>query len=495
MKSRSGFTVIELIVTIAVIAILLAISILTFSKQQIEARDQTRQSRATILAEAIEKYYEENGEYPSVPSLVSESGNTGSTIATKLKVETDVLIFPGVTSSTTNSLTSGSPTTTKAKYAASSINPTENTACQTSTTGGCDAFTITFKKEADNSDVVITSRHSDRTAIVTPPPPPPPPAPDAPNAPTVSTAYASNTVTGTASVVTCTSGNTPQYALRTRTNDGTWGSYSAWSTTRSTGVATSQGAKYGFQAKAKCVSATDSSPDSPVSAEATYIHPINTPAAPTVTATTSGDITTFNWTTTTCPAGTTARNQYKFIADWGYNSTWYGPYTGLTSRTWDTSGQGYEYIVQVQAHCYSPYDTSDWSGTGQDNYIRAVSGPGAITYSISRGASNIAYVYATSSCNSTTFLFSRADVHTWDYPYVDTGAYGWYAASHGNSWVVNSWGAYGDTVQTGASNGSYGAYATNSRWNIAVEMKCRNTTTGRESASTGRRESQILYLP
>jgi hypothetical protein len=232
-----------------------------------------------------------------------------------------------------------------------------------------------------------------------------------------------------------------------------------------------------------------------VSTEATYIHPISTPTAPTVTETTSGDISTFNWSVTTCPSGTTARYQYKFIADWGYNSPWYGPYAGLNSRTWDTSSQGYEYIVQVQAHCYSVYDTSDWSSTGQDSYIRAVSSPGAITYSISRGASNIVYVYGTSSCGPSTFLFSRADVHTWDYPYVDTGAYGWYAASHGNSWVVNNWGAYGDTVQTGASNGSYGAYATNSRWNIAVEMKCRNTTTGRESASTGRRESGIMYLP
>lgn len=495
MKNKSGFTVIELIVTISVIAVLIAISIFSFTKQQVEARDQTRYSRATILAEAIEKYYEANGEYPSIPSLVSESGNTGSTIATKLKVEPGTIVFPGVSSSTTNSLTSGAPTTTKAKYAASSIDATENTACQTSTTGGCDAFTITYKKEADNSDVIINSRHNDRIVIATPPPPPPPPAPDAPNAPTVSATYASNTVTGTASVVSCTNGNTPQYALSTRTNDGTWSAYSAWSTARTASSSASQGVKYGFRAKAKCISATDTSTDSAVSAEATYIHPISTPAAPTMTVSTSGDITTYTWSTTACPAGTTARYQYKFIADWGYDSVWYGPFTGLTSRTWDTSSQGYEYITQVQTHCYTAYDTSDWSGTGQGSYIRTVGGPGTISFSISRGASNIAYVYATSSCGPSTFLFSRADVHTWDYPYVDTGAYGWYANSHGGVWVVNSWGAYGNTVQTGASNGSYGAYASGSRWNIATEMKCRNTTTGRESASTGRRESGIMYLP
>lgn len=500
MKSKSGFTVIELLISIAIIGVLLAISILTFSKQQVEARDQTRYSRSTILAEAIEKYYEEHGEYPSVPSLVSESGVSGSAVAAKLNVEIGTIVFPGVSSSTSNSLTSGSPTNTKAKYTASSVNSTENTACQTSATGGCDSFTITYKKEADNTDVVISSRHTDRTAVVAPPPPTPPPAPptpppDAPNAPTITATYASNTITGTASVVTCTGGNTPQYAISSRTNDGTWGSFSAWSTTRTSGIATSQGVKYGFRAKAKCVSVTDSSADSPVSAEANYVHPINTPAAPVVNVTTSGNISTWSWLATTCPSGTTARYQYKYLADWGYVTTWYGPSSGLTSLTWDTASQGYEYTMEIQTHCYNSNDTSSWSSTGQDSYIRPVSAPGAISFSIARGASNIAYVYATSSCHTSVGLYSRADVHSWDYFYPDSGAYGWYASSHSGVWVVNNWGYYGNTVQTGATNGSYGPYATGSRWNIATEMMCRNSLTGRSSASTGRRESGVMTLP
>lgn len=500
MKSRSGFTVIELIVTIAVIAILLAISILAFSKQQIEARDQTRLSRATIVAEAIEKYYEKNGEYPSVPSMVSESGNTGSTIAAKLKVETDTLIFPGVTSSTTNSFTSGSPTTTKAKYSASSVDPTENTACQTSTTGGCDTFTITYKKEEDNSDVVIKSRYSDRTAVTTPAPSTPTPetpttpTPDAPSAPIVTATYASNTAIGTASVVTCTNGNTPQYALSSRTNDGTWSAYTTWSATRTTSLAASQGMKYGFRAKAKCISATDTSTDSPVSAEATYIHPINTPAAPTVTATTSGDITTWSWNATACPAGTTARYQYQYIADWGYNSPWYGPNTGLLSLTWDTASQGYQYTIPIQTHCYTSFTTSGWSGTGQASYIRPVTAPGASSYSIARGAPNIVYVRATAACHNSVALYSRADVHTWDYPWEDNGAYGWYANSHGGAWVLNSWNFYGSTVQTGSINNVTNLNS-GSRWNIGTDMACRNMTTGRQSATTGRRESPAMNLP
>lgn len=283
MKSRSGFTVVELIVTIVVIGVLLAISILAFTKQQVEARDQTRFSRATIVASALEKYYEANGEYPSVTAVVSESGNTGTTLATKLKVNTDVLILPGSTPSITNFLSSATPSTTKVAYTAASVDATENTACQTSATGGCDSFTLTYKKEADNSDVVIPSQHNDRVAVVVPPSPPPstPPTLDPPAAPTMTTAYASNIITGTASIVTCTNGNTPQYALSTRINDGTWDAYSGWSSNRAVGQATAQGSKYGFRAKAKCISMGDSSAESAASPEVTYIHPITAPAAPT----------------------------------------------------------------------------------------------------------------------------------------------------------------------------------------------------------------------
>lgn len=285
MKSRSGFTIIELVVCIAIIGILLAISILSYSKQQVDARDQTRFSRATIVAAALEKYYEANGEYPSVPAVVSESGTTGTTLAGKLKINTDVLTMPGTAPATTNSLSNTTPSTTKVTYVASSVDPTENTACQSSPTGGCDRFTLTYKKETDNSNVVISSKYSDRTAIATPPPPPPPStpaAPDAPTAPTMTTSYASNIITGTSSAVSCTYGNTPQYALSTRTNDGTWSAYSGWSPNRAVGLSTAQGNKYGFQAKARCVSVGEgtSSTESAASPEVTYIQPITTPSAP-----------------------------------------------------------------------------------------------------------------------------------------------------------------------------------------------------------------------
>jgi hypothetical protein len=252
--------------------------------------------------------------------------------------------------------------------------------------------------------------------------------------------------------------------------------------------------KYGFRAKAKCISATDTSIDSPVSAEATYIHPISTPAAPTVTASTSGSITTWSWNATVCPAGTTARYQYQYIADWGYNSPWYGPNTNLLSLTWDTTSQGYQYTIPIQTHCYNTFDTSDWSGTGQASYIRPVTAPGPISHSIARGAPNIVYVRATSSCHSSVHLYSRADVHTWDYPWEDNGAYGWYANTHGGVWVQNSWGFFGDTVTTGSINNQTN-FNSGSRWNIASDMACRNMTTGRQSATTGRVESGVMYLP
>lgn len=330
---------------------------------------------------------------------------------------------------------------------------------------------------------------------MTAPAAPTPPTIAAPTTPTITAALSGSNAVGTRSDTSCRVGAQLQYAFHWRMNDGAWSSYTAWdSTTASISTPATQGVKYGFQVKAKCVEGDYSSVEA-ISDEATYTHQITTPAAPIVTESTSGDISTWTWNTTVCPAGTTARYQYRFVADWGYTSVWYGPYTALNTRTWDTSSQGYEYIVQVQTHCYTPFTTSNWSATGQDNYIRPVTAPTGITFSISRAAADVVHVKAGATCHTSVSLYSRADPHTWDYLWQDTQAYGWYANSHGGIWTVNAWGFNGNPVVTGATNAGYGPFATGSRWNIAADLMCRNVTTGRGSTTTGRVESPVLYMP
>ena len=159
MKNKKGFTLVELLVVVVVIAILAGVALVSYGRVQRDANDNTRGGNATIIAEALEKYYDQNGEYPSVPAIVNNTaGNTGAVVAAKLDIDVDVLDQPNMAASDTNSLSS-----TAASQANDYINYTAQRAvsdslCQTSATGGCDEFTLTYIEES-GATVTITSRH------------------------------------------------------------------------------------------------------------------------------------------------------------------------------------------------------------------------------------------------------------------------------------------------------------------------------------------------
>lgn len=88
-----GFTIIEVLIVVAVIGILATISIVGFNRYQADTRDAQRSSKATIIAEALEKYYDQNGEYPSCPAITDESAvNVTTTVLPGL--EQNTLVTP-----------------------------------------------------------------------------------------------------------------------------------------------------------------------------------------------------------------------------------------------------------------------------------------------------------------------------------------------------------------------------------------------------------------
>lgn len=64
-KNKSGFTIIELLIVIVVIAILAAITIVAYNGIQQRARDAQRQSDIKTIVKVLELYYTENGYYPN----------------------------------------------------------------------------------------------------------------------------------------------------------------------------------------------------------------------------------------------------------------------------------------------------------------------------------------------------------------------------------------------------------------------------------------------
>src|SRR5680860_685671 len=94
---------------------------------------------------------------------------------------------------------------------------------------------------------------------------------DAPDAPVITITPDNSNVLATITPVTCT-GSTAQYGIRSRTNDGAWGSYSAWSTDTTSTQAASDSVKYGYQAQVRCYVSESSYSTTSEGTESTYTY-------------------------------------------------------------------------------------------------------------------------------------------------------------------------------------------------------------------------------
>lgn len=78
-KSTSGFTIVELLVVIVVIALLAAISIVAFSGVQQRARDTQRKSDLAAIQKVLAIYYADKGGYPACNGGVYKGAGAGQT--------------------------------------------------------------------------------------------------------------------------------------------------------------------------------------------------------------------------------------------------------------------------------------------------------------------------------------------------------------------------------------------------------------------------------
>lgn len=141
-KNTSGFTIVELLVVIAVIGILSTISVLSFNHFQANSRDSQRSSSVVIIAEALEKYYDANGEYPSCNSMTSAGNSVASILG---GVDQKALVAPRAIAAKTNSIdfcTSLAPGVTTDSFAYVGDGSAE---C---TTTSCLSYTLQYKEEA-----------------------------------------------------------------------------------------------------------------------------------------------------------------------------------------------------------------------------------------------------------------------------------------------------------------------------------------------------------
>lgn len=163
MKRRAGFTVVELIITITIMAILLTVSVVSLRNVQANARDEERKTDITNLAMFFErKYTRDNGSY--LPNYaVSTNAYLESFFFTG--VDRRDLRAPGVESPNyslkpaTNAVqttTGVQPQPTINEYV---FQPITTTDALCTATQACRKFNLYYREETTNTVQMVTSKN------------------------------------------------------------------------------------------------------------------------------------------------------------------------------------------------------------------------------------------------------------------------------------------------------------------------------------------------
>ncbi len=155
---QKGFTIVELLIVIVVIAILAALVLNTFAGVQAKARDSDRQNDISTIDKHLETYHANNGHYPSYGQL-SDWG----WVSSNLKGLAPAAFYPpgqGNLDENNPTIDTGlftnATSTSKDNYGYVATHSDGTTACTgTPTTDDpdCSNFTLTWTKEAGDKSV------------------------------------------------------------------------------------------------------------------------------------------------------------------------------------------------------------------------------------------------------------------------------------------------------------------------------------------------------
>lgn len=158
MHSRLGFTLVELLITITIIAILSTIALVSYTSFIKNSRDAKRQSDLKLMQSALEQYHADQKYYPYSESVASGKPLTNSTGAPL-----------GTTLSKTylNTIPSDPSAVTPYLYKAYKADGT--TGCDSTAAGQCTKYCLYAKMENSTQIIAACPDQSSYTLEVTSP--------------------------------------------------------------------------------------------------------------------------------------------------------------------------------------------------------------------------------------------------------------------------------------------------------------------------------------
>ncbi|MDB5162152.1 MAG: hypothetical protein JWM52_660 [Candidatus Saccharibacteria bacterium] len=162
-RLKWGFTLVELIVVIATIGILATISIIGLSRYQADTRDARRAASVSVISEALEKYYDANGEYPSCTSIKAPAATVTTT--TLAGVDNTALVAPQAATTVDNSIECTSDGNTLSANGTDFFEYTGDNSVACNGTVSCLQYSLKYKEESTGAIKTVISRRN--TSIAT----------------------------------------------------------------------------------------------------------------------------------------------------------------------------------------------------------------------------------------------------------------------------------------------------------------------------------------
>lgn len=372
---RRGFTIIEVVAVIVILGILAAITAIGLNRFQADSRDSIRGSSTNVIVEALEKYYEENGEYPGCDILTGPREEVAGLIG----VDPEVLTAPGAEEGSNSLRCAEDGTDHENAYVLSG-----DGSATCSQGSACLFWTIRYTKEADNGEVALDSRHRVQVSTA--------------GTPILNGEVASST---SADMSWTTIPNTLNYNLQwSRSSSFTSPSDLQTQSTEATATGLQQGARHYFRVNS--VTATGTSPWSNTH---TLVTTVSAPAAPTTTASFASNAITVTSSQVTCASGTTAQYQFRSSRTPTATAGSYGSWSSWgTSRTFTISdpADGNRYTAQAQARCVGVDDESNGTAGSTADVVVPIAALGSAAMSASISGDTATGTMTAVSCPADT---------------------------------------------------------------------------------------------